>query len=68
MRTAGGEFSLWVRRGGVGSVLGRFLEAALRRVSEGLREERVDPGARELVGDGGDVGGWDGGWDWRPSR
>lgn len=72
IREAGGEFSLCVRFGGVGKTLGRSLEAALRSATDGSREERFEARAIDrvfdCVGDGGEVAGWDGGSDCRPSR
>lgn len=58
---AGGEFSLWVRRGGVGNALGRSLEAELSRASDGSREGIADDGAKDgdwdIAGDDVEVGG-----------
>jgi hypothetical protein len=63
MRIAGGEDSLWVRRGGVGRTDGRSLDAALRRASDGCRDDMRDVaasdgecgGVMDSVGVGGDV-------------
>ena len=54
MRIAGGLSSLCVRRGGVGTLVRRSLDAAFRRAVEGSREG----GAKEevvVVGDEGHV-------------
>lgn len=67
MRAAGGELSLCMRRGGVGRALGRSLDAALRRASEGSRDERRElgpsdgecGGVMDPVGVGGEVCEWD---------
>lgn len=48
----------------MGSVFGRSFEAALRRATDGSRDDRPDTGPRELresVGEGSDVAGSDGG-------
>lgn len=76
IRDDGGESWLCTGMGGVGSVLGRFFEAALGSAMEGSREAMTDLeaglGADEddldRVGDGGEVAGCDGGSDCRPSR
>jgi hypothetical protein len=60
MRTVGGELWLCIWRGGVGSALGRSLDAAFKRGSEGSRDRELRDGEGvvgecEPVGDGGEV-------------
>lgn len=72
MRADGGEFSLCCRRGGVGKVLGRSLDAAFSSASDGSRDDGMDPGHKggefDCVGEDGDDGGCDDGRDWSPRR
>lgn len=55
----GGEVGAWVWRGGVGTVLGKSLEAAFRRAMDGSRDDITEVGScrSERSGDGGDVVG-----------
>jgi hypothetical protein len=49
IRIAGGLFSWCVRRDGVGTEVDRSLEAALRRATDGSREEMTDEECSEAV-------------------
>lgn len=77
MRDAGGgDVSVWWWRGGVGSVEGRFEEAALRRGWDGVRGGVVGRFVADGVegvrdGERGGVLGWVGGFgrcEWRVGR
>jgi hypothetical protein len=46
---AGGLFSLCVRRGGVGTVVGRSFEAAFIRATEGSREDTIEEECSDAV-------------------
>lgn len=61
-----------MRRGGVGRVSGRSLDAAFKMAMDGSRDGMAEVGAREgeceAVGKGGVVTGREGGWDWTARR